>query len=142
MNFTIKCNECDALQTVEHGEDYYECNECGTDSLSVIAIDGYEVDIDSDIISETNGTGRLEDYLEYVNHVGSVTLEQFEDNLRGVFDWESEKNESLVDMFLETREIPEDIIPYLDTDLIARDLRHDFYDFTGTNGKIYLVWAY
>ena len=142
MEITIKCNECDALQTVDHDEDYYECNECGTDSLSIIAIDGDEVELESDIISGTNGSGRLEDYLEYVNHVGDDTLERFEDNLRGVFDRDSEKDESLVDMFLDSRGIPEDIIPYLDTDLIARDMRYDFYDFTGTNGKNYLVWAY
>ena len=142
MEITIKCNECDALQTVDHDEDHYECNESGIDSLSIIALDGNEVELDSDIISETNGSGRLEDYLEYVNYVGDDTLERFEDNLRGVFDRDSEKDESLVDMFLDSRGIPEDIIPYLDTDLIARDMRHDFYDFMGTNGKFYLVWAY
>ena len=141
MNITIQCNECEALQTVDYDEDHYECNECGTDSLSIIAIDGNEVELDSDIISETNWTGVLEGYLEYVNYVGNETLEQFEDSLRGVFDWEFEKNDSLLDIFLETREVPEDVIPYLDTDLIANDMRHDFYDFTGTNGKIYLVWA-
>ena len=142
MYITIKCNECEALQTVNHDEDHYECHECGTDSLSIIAIDGNEVELESDIISEANGTGILEDYLEYVKHVGNETLERFEDSLRGVFDWESEKDESLLDLFIESREIPEDVIPYLDTDLIARDMGHDFYDFTGTNGKIYLVWAY
>lgn len=142
MNITIQCNECEALQTVDHDEDYYECNECGTDSLSIVAIDGNEVELDSDIISETNGTGALEGFLEYVKHVGNDTLEQFEDKLRGVFDWEFERDDSLLDIFLDTHEVPEDIVPYLDLDLIARDMRHDFYDFTGTNGKIYLVWAY
>ena len=142
MIITIQCNECEALQTVDYDEDYYECNECGTDSLSIIALDGNEVELDSDIISETNGTGALEGYLEYVNYIGNDTLDQFEDKLRGVFDWEFEKNDSLLDMFLEAREVPEDIVPYLDVDLIARDMGHDFHDFTGTNGKIYLVWAY
>lgn len=142
MDITIKCNYCEALQTVDYDEDYYECNECGTNDLSIIAIDGNGVELDPDIISETNSTGALEGFLEYVKHVGEATLGQFEDNLRGVFDWEFEKNDSLLDIFIETHEVPDDIIPYLDTDLIARDMGHDFYDFTGTNGKIYLVWAH
>lgn len=73
----------------------------------------------------------------YCNAIFDWDEDHFADSYVGEYDSERDIDEYLIDTFIECFEVEPAVVPYLDEQFIAREMRYDYFT-SEYDGKVYL----